>query len=128
MLGHAQDAAAQQLMMQYSMPQLYQQYAPHPYNLDLMNLNQMPNGLQNLSAFKGVEDKLNSLKSNAGHLLTGIENLSIDDNKDKSLGLELTENAMILPLVDGNGQTQLVVIDRSTQLAKEVLTSYFENG
>lgn len=35
---------------------------------------------------------------------------------------------MILPLVDGNGQTQLVVIDRSTQLAREVLTSYFENG
>lgn len=81
-----------------------------------------------MNAFKGVEDKLNSLKSNAGHLLTGIENLSIDDNKDKSLGLELTENAMILPLVDANGQTQLVVIDRSTQLAREVLTSYFENG
>lgn len=35
---------------------------------------------------------------------------------------------MILPLIDGNGQTQLVVIDRSTKLAREVLTSYFENG
>ena len=35
---------------------------------------------------------------------------------------------MILPLVDSHGQTQLVVIDRSTELAREVLTSYFETG
>lgn len=35
---------------------------------------------------------------------------------------------MILPLVDGNGQTQLVVIDRATQLARDVLTGYFEDG
>ena len=84
--------------------------------------------MQLLNAFRGVEDKLENLKSNAGHLLSGIENLAMDDQKGQSLGLELTENAMILPLIDGHGQTQLVVIDRSTELAKEVLTSYFENG
>ena len=81
-----------------------------------------------MNAFRGVEDKLENLKSNAGHLLSGIENLAMDDAKGQSLGLELTENAMILPLIDAHGQTQLVVIDRSTELAREVLTSYFENG
>ena len=105
----------------------YNPYAM-PSQVALMNLAEEQNMMQQLNAFRGVEDKLENLKSNAGHLLSGIENLAMDDQKGQSLGLELTENAMILPLIDGHGQTQLVVIDRSTELAKEVLTSYFENG
>ena len=115
-------------MNNYYNQMLMQQYqVPHPSYVDLMQLEQQQ--LQNLNAFKGVEEKLENLKSSAGHLLGGIENLAIDEGKyGSSLGLELTENAMILPLVDSHGQTQLVVIDRSTELAREVLTSYFETG
>ena len=117
MLGHTEDLPETMMLNQWG-----------PMNYDLMNLAEEQN-LQNLKAFSGVEEKLESLKSSAGHMLHGIENLSIDEGKTgSSLGLELTENAMILPLIDAHGQTQLVVIDRKTQLAREILTSYFENG
>lgn len=54
-------------------------------------------------------------------MLGNTEDLGLSDLNNESLGIELTENAMIVPITDDNGETQLLVLDRNSNMAREAV-------
>ena len=58
----------------------------------------------------------NLLGNSPGLGLESLSNIGHD-----SLGVELTENAMIVPITDENGEVQLLVMDRNSPMARHAI-------
>ena len=72
--------------------------------------NYNPLELQELGLFSVISDDLLDLKHKASGMLSGIdglEDLHIDDN---SVGMALTNEAALVPVLDEHGDTQLVAL------------------
>jgi hypothetical protein len=88
-----------------------------------MNYNTPMNAfeLQQLGLFDTLQAHNNQLKQLSQNLLGNTHNLGLEDLNNESLGIELTENAMIVPITDENGETQLLVMDRNSNMAREAV-------
>ena len=64
--------------------------------------------LQQLNLFDGISQKIDNLKHRAHDVLSGINGL--EDLDQNGVGISLTDQAALVPVVDENGQTQLVVL------------------